>query len=141
MFAFELDTQNNIQFEMDITGHVDSPPKVEFRIISEAMNVSFPAKQTGSIYEVTIEPLEKIIPAGLYTCEICVYMGNRFFVPIQETVEFVEKVVPKIKNFTVNKISAQPPTITIESVVEKAPAETPVKTGPKIIFRKKGIQQ
>lgn len=135
MFAFELDTQNQIQFEMDISGHVNSPPKVEFRIVSEVMSLSFPAKQIGSLYEVTIEPLEKIIPAGSYTCEICVYMGDRFFVPVQETVEFVEKVVPVVKNFTVNKVSAPAPMITVESVVEKEPT-----IRPKVVFRKKEIQ-
>lgn len=139
MLQIEIDKRNEFQFQVDITGD-DSKvsPIVEFKIVSQNVTLAYPTKKINGLYEVAIDPLSGVLEPGKYTCEICVYLGDRFFVPMHESLELKPKIVPVVSQFTMNKVEAEAPTVKVESVTKKEQALTEV-VRKKITLKKKDV--
>jgi len=135
MLTFDIDKKNEFQFNMEITGDESGKtPIVEFRVKSSKVSLSFPAVKTGHLYEVAIDPLDGILTPGDYVCEVCVFLGDRYFVPVQEKMQLKPKLVPVVGEFKINEET--PPEIKVESFQMKA---TPINEAKKITFKRKNV--
>jgi len=100
MKKIDLDKETSFDLEMEIHGDVPSGTKsnVHFTILSENMNISFTGKKIeNGVYRVTIPPLKNILEAGLYNFQVNVIVGEKYFSPIQESVQLIEEIKPIIK--------------------------------------------
>lgn len=144
MIDLDIDKMNQLQFQVDIAGdNSKTVPKIEFKVVSEGLTLSFPATLNGSNYEVSIPPLSAMLAPGSYLAEIAVVLGDRYFVPLSESLVLNPKVQPVVKKVAVKKEETRP-TITIEAV--NIPAETKMEplvevamVKPPVIFKRKAI--
>lgn len=108
---FNLDEENKFQFKMEIFGSSDSgsAPIVEFKIKLDRSSISVPAVLTeNGMYEVCIPPLSNIAKPGKYESQVSVIIGDRYFVPVTESVEIKEPVKPVISSITSQKVVNEP---------------------------------
>jgi len=120
MVQLEIDKKNEFEFQVEITGDSSkSTPKVEFKIVSPDLTLAFPTKHNKGLYEVSIPELTGILQPGKYVCEICVYLGDRYFVPMTESLELMPKLVPVVSGFKMNSVETEPPAVKVEAVVKK----------------------
>jgi hypothetical protein len=143
MVQLEIDKKNEFEFQVEITGDPSkSTPKVEFKIVSPDLTLAFPTKHNNGLYEVSIPELTGILQPGKYVCEICVYLGDRYFVPMTESLELKPKIVPVVSSFKMNSVETEPPEVKVEAVIKKnteqaiQEASAAVK---KISFKRKNI--
>jgi len=142
MLQLEIDKRNEFEFQVDITGDDSkTAPIVEFKIVAPNVTLAYPTKKVNGLYEVAIDPLTGVLEPGKYTCEICVYLGDRFFVPMHESLELKPKIVPVVSHFTMNKVEAETPQIRVEAVTKKEPpiTETVEVVRKKIQLKKKAV--
>lgn len=121
MLTLDLNEGSKFQFQLEITGDNDTgaKPIVEFKIVTPELSLSFPTKFTGSVFEVAIPKLANIVPSGKYSCELCVIMGDRYFVPLTEQVELKQPTQAVVSNFTpVNQPTEAVPTVKVTKVTE-----------------------
>ncbi len=139
MIDLEIDKQNQLQFQVDIAGdNSKNEPRIDFRIVSEGLSLSFPAVRNGNNHEVTIPMLEGLLKPGTYKAEISVILGDRYFVPLTEEVVLNPKIEPKVNAVAVKGIDVRPK-ITVEAV-QTAPEIKPiVEVHEPIVFKRKEI--
>lgn len=120
--SINIDEVSSFSIELEINGDVDAmdKPIVRFNIINENYRLVFDAERIDNgIFEVTIPELKNVIKAGNYKCEFDVFLGNKHFVPVKDTIKLTESVAPTVtirkKKATVNEDI----TISVKSVDNK----------------------
>ena len=98
-----LDQAGMLTFEVSISGTRSDNAVFELRLISEKFDLTFDGDYDGSKFVVKIPELKGVIPAGIYPCSLeAIVEGDKFFKPIEDSIEFIEevKVTSKLESAT-----------------------------------------
>lgn len=150
ILKFNLNESIEFSFQLDIEGALATINSVRFVIIKNDLRLGFVAdyKDKNAIFRFT--NLGRFLDAGIYPCELEVYIGSQYFVPFQGQVELtkpitisatpmIAKSVPKItvslerdKIVKSEEVAEKVPTEQVEKVekIEKAETE-PIKKSKK----------
>jgi hypothetical protein len=102
MLEFKLNEQNYFEFEMQITGDVETnvPPVVEFTVnLNNGMKMSFLAERKDSVYAVTLPVLKEYqVKSGEHDCSLNVFLGDKYYAPYSGKCVFKEEAKPVVSN-------------------------------------------
>lgn len=115
----DLDKETVFMLEMEIEGSTGEKPEMRFCVEFDNYTMSLKAKKVSDgMYEITCPKLKGITEVGSYTANVEVYIGDKRFVPLTETVTVKQEVKPVVK-LAESKNTA--PSITIKSSKECKP--------------------
>lgn len=98
MIEIKLDEASSLTMNMKLDGDTDgSQPKLRLSVLSEGVRYSFDATSNGDEYKIDFPVMEGKIEAGEYEAHVEITIGDRYFVPLTETVKFTKKVKPVVK--------------------------------------------
>lgn len=122
-----LDKETTFMLEMEIEGDTGEQAEMRFCLEFDAYTMALKAKKVGNgMYEITCPKLKGIVEAGSYGANVEVYIGDKRFVPLQETVLVKQEIKPVVK-LSENKAPPSQPSVSIKSI-----RPTIQKTGDKI---------
>lgn len=96
LIEIETDKQTSFILEMKIDGDaVGAVPRMQFSIVSEDFTLSIPAALIeNGVYEITCPKLKGILPPGEYEVKAEVFIEDKHFVPLSDTIRLKEAVQP-----------------------------------------------
>lgn len=124
MIELEIDKESTFALEMKIDGDVSAsaPPVMRFSIVTEDFTFSIPANRVDNgIYEVSCPKLKGILKPGEYQAQVEVFIEDKHFIPMSDTVVIKEEVKPVVK------LAEKKP---VKKVVEMSVAITKVEAKP-----------
>lgn len=98
MIELETDKESTFTLEMKIDGDAGgSTPKMRFSIVSEDFTFSIPAERVeNGIYEIHCPKLKGILVPGEYEVMVEVFIDDKHFVPMTDTIRLKEEVKPVV---------------------------------------------
>ena len=87
-----LNESNKLEFELSIQGANIDNSTSRFCIVTEDKEYVFTGKLGLGKVDFSIPVLENILDAGLYKCRMEVIVGNNYFVPINDNIEFMAPI-------------------------------------------------
>lgn len=132
MIELEHDKETSFTLEMKIDGDAGGDtPKMRFSIVSENFTFSIPAERVeNGVYEVHCPKLKGILPPGDYAVNVEVFIDDKHFIPMSDTIRLKETVKPTVTMST-RKPAAKPVTeasIAITVTESKAAPKKPSLT-------------
>lgn len=100
MIELDIEKETSFTLEMQIDGDVSSSrkPEMRFSIVSEGFTFSVPARRVDNgVYEVTCPKLKGILKAGEYAVQVEVFIDDKHFVPMSDTIRLKEELKPTVK--------------------------------------------
>lgn len=101
-----LDEENELVFGLEIES-TDSVAKPSVRLVCEGNNISYSFKGEilGEEAKFIVPPMDGILRDGEYSTKLEVFVGNKYFVPLEFKAEFAKsvKVVAEIRNAKTKK--------------------------------------
>ncbi len=99
MIELDIDKESSFTLEMKIDGDVGTSrlPSMRFSIVSEDFTFSIPATRVeNGIYEVACPKLKGILKPGEYEVMVEVFIDEKHFVPMTDTIRIKEEVKPVV---------------------------------------------
>lgn len=98
LIEIENDKETSFVLEMKIDGDaVGATPSMRFSIVSENFTLSIPAELVeNGVYEIRCPRLKGILPPGEYTVNAEVFIDDKHFVPLSDTIRLKEAVKPVV---------------------------------------------
>lgn len=122
----DLDKETVFVLEMEIEGDTSDKPEMRFCVEFAQYTLALKAKRLSSgVYEITCPKLKGLTEAGSYTANVEVYIGDKRFVPLTETVKVKQDVKPVVK--IVESKQSDAPTINVKPATRDYKSEI-VKT-------------
>ena len=138
LIELDADKQTKFVLEMEIEGDVTSSEKPEMRFCLELHDFVLSMKATklsNGVYEIVCPALKGLAESGTYNASVEVYIGDKRFVPLTDTVKVKHDIKPvvkmteaKVEQPTVSVRVGQASPVITEAVV-KHPQATITKTG------------
>ena len=99
MIEIKLDEASSLTMNMKLDGDTNgAQPTLRFTVMSEGLCYSFEAKGSDEgEYKIDFPIMEGKIAAGEYEAQVEIVIGDKYFVPLQETVKFTKQVKPVVK--------------------------------------------
>jgi hypothetical protein len=132
MIELDADKQTTFTLEMEIEGEVGSSEKPEMRFCLELHDytLSMKAVRIGNgVYEITCPKLKGLAENGTYNASVEVYIGDKRFVPLTETVKVKQELKPVVKMTEAKVDKPAAVSVKVASVTEtKRPPSTITKS-------------
>ena len=116
-----LDESTNLQFEVSIEGVRDKVSEIRFVVEAEGYKVGFNGSLKDGTLSIDLPILEGIVGAGTKRCFLEVVADSKYFVPLDDTIEFVAPI--RVESVMVEKTETVPE-------IKVSAAQTKVKTAP-----------
>jgi len=123
----DLDKETVFVLEMQIEGDSSSSESAEMRFCIEFDNyiLALKAKKVeDGIYEITCPKLKGLTTTGTFNASVEVYIGDKRFVPLSESVNVKQDIKPVVK---ISESKAASPTISIKSQTKTETVVEPKK--------------
>ncbi len=118
----DLDKETVFMLEMEIEGSTDEKPEMRFCVEFNNYTLALKAKKVEhGVYEITCPKLKGITEVGSYTANVEVYIGDKRFVPLTETVTVKQDIKPVVK-ISESKAPPAAPTINIKPASKETKA-------------------
>jgi hypothetical protein len=98
LIEIEDHKETSFILEMKIDGDaVGATPTMRFSIVSENFSLCIPAELVeNGVYEIRCPRLKGILPPGEYSVNAEVFIDDRHFVPLTDTIRIKEEVKPVV---------------------------------------------
>jgi len=129
----DLDHETVFMLEMEIEGDTSSRGKSEMRFCVEFDNYTLTLKAKkveDGVYEIKCPKLKGLAEVGTYTANVEVFIDNKRFIPLTETVTVKQEIKPTVK---LAESKTQEPTIKVKAATK---TDTPLITKTEEIVRK-----
>jgi len=128
----------SFEFEMQITGDAVGEPEVFFDLkATPGLTLCFKAVHAGNgVYSVSLPVLERHVDAGTYPCEICVTIGDHFYVPLVEECTIKDAPKPVVNNLKMTSV-VKSPVVSVAAIQQKPAAPSPA--APTITMQPKAV--
>ena len=113
----DLDKDTTFVLEMEIEGDINDKPEMRFCIEFADFILTLKGKKVeDNFYEITCPKLKGLVETGSYTANVEVYIADKRYVPLTETVKIKQEVKPTVK-LSESKVSIPAaPAITVKPV-------------------------
>ena len=119
-----LDEESELEFSMEVFGTTEPSSDIRFVISGDKFEVSFKATEKDGDVKVKIPKMKGILTDGEHACRVEVVIDDKFFTPLEDTVEFAALGEVAVDEAVIRPIK--------ESVKVEAKGATPIMTKSKI---------
>lgn len=120
----KLDEEHELDFSLNIYGTADQAKSVRFVVEGEGYSVVFPGEYANGNVKVRIPKMKNILPSGVHECRMEVVVGDKFFSPLRESVEFEPLIEVNASTTKVEKVKEE---VVVEHVKLTSKSTTPTK--------------
>ncbi len=115
----DLDKDTTFVLEMEIEGDINDKPEMRFCIEFDNYTLNLKGtKLDGNFYEITCPKLKGLTETGTYAANVEVYIGDKRFIPLTETVRVKQDIKPVVK-LSEHKAAPAAPSITVKAATRE----------------------
>lgn len=120
-----LKESNGLEFSVSLQGAETNSAKTRFCVVTEDKEIAFTGSVTDGKVKFNIPVLENIIKPGTYECKLEVMVDEYYFVPLNETIEFMVPVGVQDAAVIKQEEKGSKPTLSIGNITIKETKEPP----------------
>ena len=99
MIEIKLEQASTLTMEMKIEGDIKgATPQLRLSVLAEGLRYSFGATQTSPhVYQIDFPVMEGKINEGQYDAQVEIMVDGKYFVPLEEKINFTREIKPSVK--------------------------------------------